>query len=136
MPVEGQARALEEAARVLEPRGLLYVQEPLAAGAYFELMRPVEDETHVRAKALEALKAAAAGPVLREERELAYEAPYIVAGFEAFKAQVIAVDESRRPRFEAREAALETAFETAGERRDGAVWFLIPSRLNLLRKVG
>lgn len=136
VPVEGQARALEEAARVVGPGGLLYIGEPIAAGAYFELMRPVEDETFVRAKAYEALKAAAGGPALREELELVYQAPYRRPDFEDLKASLIAVDESRRPRIEAVEGALRQALESAGEARDGAVWLDQPSRLNLLRKVG
>ena len=36
-----------EAARVLRPGGLLYVQEPVAEGPYFELLRPIDDETDV-----------------------------------------------------------------------------------------
>jgi len=59
VPIAVQQAALAEAARVLRPGGLLYVQEPLAEGDYFELMRPIEDETEVRARAYEALQAAA-----------------------------------------------------------------------------
>jgi ubiquinone/menaquinone biosynthesis C-methylase UbiE len=135
VPVEAQAKALEEAARVLKPGGLIYVQEPLATGPYFSLVRPIEDETVVRAKAVEAIRAAVAGGLLAEELELLYEAPYEVADFAAFKDSVIAVDEARRPRFEALEETLRAAFEAAAERRDGAYLLYQPARLNLLRKV-
>lgn len=49
------AAALGEARRVLSPEGTLYVAEPLAAGAYFTFMQPVDDETVERGRALEAL---------------------------------------------------------------------------------
>ncbi len=136
VPVESQAKALEEAARVVKPGGAVYIQEPVAAGAYFELMRAIEDETFVRAKAQEAIAVAAEGPALRLELEAIYDAPIRRGSFEEFKAALIAVDASRRGRIEAEETALKVAFEAAGEARDGAVWFDQPSRLNLLRKVG
>ncbi len=134
VPVEGQAKALEEAARVLRPGGLVYVQEPLAAGPYFELVQPIEDETAVRAKAHEAIRAAVASGLLAEALELVYDAPYRIADFDAFKEAVIAVDEARRPRFEALEDDLRTAFEATAERHDDAYVLSQPSRLNLLRK--
>ncbi len=134
VPVEGQGRALEEAARVVRPGGLVYVQEPLAAGPHFELVRPIEDETHVRAEAEKAIKATVAAGLLVQDLELVYEAPYRVVDFDAFKAGVIAVDEGRRPRFEAMEEDLRTAFEALAERRDDGFWLFQPARLNLLRK--
>lgn len=136
VPVEVQGAALDEAARVLRPGGCVYVVEPLAEGRFFELMRPIEDETHVRAKALEALEAARARPDLSEEREDFYDAPYKYDSFEAFRDGIVAVDEGRRARVEAAEEALRAGFEAAAEARDGAFWFTQPCRLNLLRKTG
>ncbi len=136
VPVEGQAKALDEATRVLKPGGLIYVTEPIAAGDYFELMRPVEDETFVRARALEAIEAAAAGRALSAERAVFYDAPYSYESYAAFRDGLIAVDETRRPRLEAMETDLKTAFEEAAEQRDGAYWFTQPCRLDLLRKAG
>ncbi len=133
VPVAVQGAALEEAARVLRPGGTLYVQEPLAEGAYFDLMRPIEDETEVRARAYEALKAAANGK-LRETEEFVYRAPFKVKSLEAFLSGLIAVDPARRPAVEAAETSLRQGFLAAAEQRDGAFWFEIPSRLNLLRR--
>jgi predicted GNAT family N-acyltransferase/ubiquinone/menaquinone biosynthesis C-methylase UbiE len=59
VPVDGQTEALVEAARVLRPSGRLLILEPLAEGEYFELLRPLEDETAIRAAALRALERAA-----------------------------------------------------------------------------
>lgn len=52
-----QGAALVEAARVLRPGGDLLVIEPLARGSYFDLLRPLDDETEVRAAALAAIAA-------------------------------------------------------------------------------
>jgi SAM-dependent methyltransferase len=54
VPVDSQDEALAESARVLASGGHLFVVEPLAEGPMFELMRPVDDETEVRAAALAA----------------------------------------------------------------------------------
>ena len=132
VPVEAQDAALEEALRVVRPGGHLYIQEPLAEGAYFEMMQPIDDETEVRASAYRVLKAAAAGPELEEVEELIYRAPFREESFEAFRDAVIAIDASRRPAVEAAGESLRQAFMAAGEQRDGAFWFDIPSRVNLL----
>jgi len=135
VPVEAQGQALGEAGRVLKPGGVLYVMEPLAEGGFFELMRPVDDETFVRAKAAEALSAAAQGAAFTEEREERYAAPFQYESFAACKANSLSIDDSRRAAFEARESALAEGFEAIAEQRDGAYWFDQPSRLNLLRRV-
>jgi len=44
VPKLAPLRALEEAARVVEPAGPIVVVEPLAEGSFFAALRPVEDE--------------------------------------------------------------------------------------------
>ena len=134
VPIEMQGAALDEAARVLKPGGFVYIQEPLAEGAHFELVQPIEDETEVRAQAYEALKAVCAEEELEEVEEFDYRAPYRVKSFEAFRDGLIAVDPKRRPAVEAAEESLRQGFLAAAEQRDGGFWFEIPSRLNLLRR--
>ena len=136
VPVESQLQALQEARRVLRSGGLLYVQEPVAEGTYFELVRPVDDETFVRARAYGAL-----GTVLEEEGlEQVVEYRYVTSlrydDFEAFKRRLLAVDPERAPRLAQHEASLREAFVAAGTWHDGAYLFEAPARLNLLRRVG
>ncbi len=118
----------------MRPGGQRLLDIDQAAGPYFTRVQPNEDETVVRAKAYEAIRAAVAAGLLAEALELIYDAPYKIADFAAFKDAVIAVDEARRPRFEAKEAELRAAFEATAERRDGGYVLDQPSRLNLLRK--
>lgn len=134
VPVPQQGAALAEAVRVLRPGGLLYVQEPVADGDYFQVVRPIEDETEVRDRAYDALKSAAAAPELEEVEEFFYRAPFREKSFEAFRDNMISIDPRRRATVEAQEESLRQAFLAAGEQRDGAFWFEIPSRLNLLRR--
>jgi ubiquinone/menaquinone biosynthesis C-methylase UbiE len=114
VPVDSMDLALAEAARVLRPGGVLYVQEPLAQGSFFELMRPVEDETPVRAAAQDALTRAAADGRLDERSD--HEAVIVtrLADFEAFRDRMIGVEPSRAAAIEEQESALRAAFERLG----------------------
>ena len=134
VPVALQRAALDEAARVLVPGGWLFIMEPLAEGPYFELTRPIEDETAVRAAAYEAIQDALANGAVRAETEERYSAPFKYASFAVMKASALAIDPQRRNAFAAHEAALAQGFEALGEQRDGAYWFEQPSRLNLLQR--
>lgn len=133
LPLAAMERALLEASRVLDEGGLLYVAEPLAEGANFELVRPVDDETRVRAAAYEALRAAGEGPALRPEAELFYDAPSRYADFAAFRTGMEAVDPDRAAIFDAQEESLRAAFERLGESAAEGREFSQPMRVNLLR---
>lgn len=133
LPLPAMERALLEAARVLGEGGLLYVAEPLAEGANFELVQPVDDETRVRAAAYAALRAVGDGPVLRAEAELLYDAPSRYTDFAAFRAGMEAVDPARAAVFETREESLRTAFDRLGRRTAEGREFSQPMRVNLLR---
>lgn len=136
VPVEGQFRALAEAARILASDGWLYVMEPLAEGAYFELVRPVEDETAVRAAAYRAVRDAIGTGRFREIVETEYDAPVKHPDFETFRQRIIDVDPARATAVAALEDALRTGFADAAEPVDDGFVFWQPSRVNLLRSGG
>lgn len=135
VPVEVQDKALAEAARVLESGGYLFVMEPLAEGASFELVRPVDDETEVRAAAYGALKRAADGPAFEVVSEYSFASEKCYDSFAAFKDAVLRVDGSRRAAFESQETRLREQFEQTAERTDNGYVFTHPKRLNLLSRL-
>ena len=136
VPVASQTPALVEARRALAAGGALLVIEPLAEGAYFELVRPLEDETEVRAHAYSVI-GRAADFSFTAEREVFYRAPLRFSGFEEFAGRVVAVDPARRTTFEAMEDDLRAAFLDAAEQDDSkgetVYRFEQPMRANLLR---
>jgi len=135
VPGELLDTALAEAARVLRPGGLLYVQEPVAEGPYFELLRPIDDETAVRAAAHAAIGRADAHG-LRHEREERFDADVVHPDFASFRDRVVLADAERAAAFEGLESALSAQFEATAERTDdGAYRFRHPMRVDVLRRV-
>jgi SAM-dependent methyltransferase len=132
VPIEHQAKAVQEAARALKPGGRLCAIEPLAAGPHFEANRIVEDETQVRDMAYLVLQAAFEGPEFESDHEYSYMTEVRYADFDAFRERMIAVDERRRAVVTEREAELRAAFEENAERRDGKFALDQPIRLNLM----
>lgn len=131
--VPNPAAALAEAARVLVPGGCLVVVEPLAAGSFFEALRPIEDETAVRAAAQDAIAAALARGTLACRRDVAIERRESFADLAAFLKRVCAVDPARAAAIEARRAVVEAAFETAAERGTvGRYGLAQPLRIHVL----
>ncbi len=130
-------QALLEALRVTQDEGLIYVLEPIARGCYFELVRPIDDETKVRQEAMEALDAFATNPALRALEEIVYEAPVRYSAFGDWEASMLSVDPERASRFDTYRDELEQRFrETAIRDSDGRYLFRQPTRLNLFAKVG
>lgn len=128
------AQALAEARRVLSADGILYVQEPLAEGQYFEVVRLLDDETEVRAAAQRALRDAR-GVGLEVIRELEYDALVTHSDFGAFRDRILMAGRERASAFAARASEVEEHFHRAARLdRDG--WsFLQPTRVTLLRCV-
>jgi SAM-dependent methyltransferase len=124
VPPERMDAAFTELRRVV--RGQVYVAEPLAEGDFFELMRPVDDETEVRALAQAAL-ARATGAGFEHVDTVHYADTIRLDRFEAFRELVIAADPARTARFAALEPELRARF-TPGE-------YAAPMRSDVLRVV-
>ena len=123
VPAAEHQAALAELRRVLRPNGLLYIAEPLPEGEFFELVRPVDDETEVRAQAQRTI-ARARGYI--HEATYEYDAPLKLT-FDRFAATLLGADPTRERRFAEHEAALRETFGP-GERE-----FRSPVRADLLR---
>ena len=120
---------------MLKTGGVLFVMEPLAEGAFFELVQPVDDETEVRAAAYDVLRRAADGSAFEEVSEYTFATEYRYDSFAAFKDAVLQVDDSRRAAFEAQEPQLRIQFERTAELTDTGYRFTHPKRLNLLKRL-
>ena len=130
VPVDSIDAALAEAARVLRGGGVLYVQEPLAEGSFFELVRSVDDETGVRAAAQDALRRAVSDGQLVE---LASRDAVITFSldFDYFRARMVSVDPAREVELDEHEPALRAAFERLGRHVQDGHEFDQPFRANL-----
>jgi SAM-dependent methyltransferase len=131
--IAGMLPALREARRVLRPRGVVYVAEPLPEGDFFGLTSLVEDELEVRAAAQRVVAdAGLAG--LRRGARLEYDVSFCLADLGAFLKRLVSVDPDRAAMFAAREAEIAAAFSelgTAGE-APGERCFVQPMRADVL----
>lgn len=132
VPVDRIDDALAEALRVCRPGGLVFVQEPLAEGPFFELMRPVSDETAQRTAADDALRRAGRRRGVTASRQT-FTPEVRMRNFEAWSEHHLLVDPARAAPLREAEAELRAGFATLG-RRDGDGWcFAAPARVTLLR---
>ena len=131
--VPDPAKALAEAARVLRPGGRLVVIEPLASGTFFDALKPIEDETAIRAAAQAAIAHAVAEDAFACERDLTVERRESFADSEAFFTRVTAVDPDRARAIRGRRNVIEAAFSGAAVRgEDGRFALVQPLRIHVL----
>lgn len=133
VPVEHLATGLKECARVLKPNGILYVCEPVADGPHFELARPIDDETEVRALALDSLhKAQSLG--LAMEREERYSQNVRYGEYESFRDRMASANMERDRLFAEKDALMRARFAELARRDQDGFEFDQPVRVNILRK--
>lgn len=133
VPADATDQALAEAARVLKAGGLLYVSEPVAEGPHFELVRPVDDETAVRAHAHAAVRSADRFGLV-PEREFFYLHTVRYTSFDGVRERVVSANSEREARFAALEADLRRRYAELGRAEGEEMCFDQPMRVNLLRK--
>jgi len=133
--VEQLDRALAEAVRVCARDGMVFVQEPVAEGSFFELMQPVDDETAVRAAAQAALERAADRDGVNAEQQT-FTPEVRMASFEAWREHQLLVDPEREGPLRAAEPRLRERFVALGVANGDGWRFDAPARVTLLRRVG
>lgn len=127
------ATAMDEAARVLKPGGLLYVMEPVAAGNYFEATRLINDESTVRAEVYELIQGADAHG-FAAVTEVTYSSPRRFESYEAFRDHQYSRGAERRALFDAKGDEFRAQFMAHAIPDDGGLVFEQIFRVNLLRK--
>ena len=133
VPEAQMDKALDEARRALKPDGWLFIAEPLAEGPQFELQKPYNDETEVRARAYEAI-GRAKGRGFADIGESRYAADGKHASFEEYRENSIAINPKRAQVFAEREAEIRARFEKYGDKRADGWHFPNLIRVNVLRK--
>ena len=127
IPEDSMETAISEASSVTKSGGIVYVAEPLAEGACFELDSPVEDETVVRAQAQQCLNnVLVTNSKFTENAEERYLVYYDYQNFEEYKDEMLRFDRSRRLRFEQLEELMKSRFRELGKSIDQGVRFYQP----------
>ncbi|MFB9149818.1 class I SAM-dependent methyltransferase [Roseovarius ramblicola] len=135
VPVPLMKRALHEALRVLRPGGEVIVVEPLAKGPFFEVMRPVEDETEIRRAAMAAIDALCASGMATGPAPETWSRPTPVADTEAFIDSLARVDPARRAVAEAQRESIARLFARHATEGPGGRELHQPLRLWRLRPI-
>lgn len=131
--VDAMPKAMSEAFRVLKHGGHVYICEPVAEGSHFELMRPVHDETDVRAKAYDVIQNATSLGFAMDQ-EFTYLHPAHHTDFEQFKERMLRINPHRTDDFARQESDLKAAFERLATPDDKGFVFDQPMRVNMLVK--
>lgn len=133
VPEPAMRSALAEAGRVLRSDGCVLVIEPVADGDYFELVRLIDDETRVRALALEALRDAQAHRLVLDT-ERWYRNHSVYENVEHFVERMIQVDPDRRAVIDANRARIDERFFQCGKPDPKGYRFEMEIRASLLLK--
>lgn len=132
VPASLMAAALTEAARV--SAGPVLVVEPLAEGSFFEAVRPVDDETEIRALAQAAIADALAAGRLRCLKEVEFEDRRVFSSPAAFLARVVEVDPARAAVAEREKDNVAAIIARVGEATEAGTALLQPHRAHLLAR--
>lgn len=124
-PAEMQ-NALSRVLSLLRPGGELLVIEPVAGGSFFRCMRPIDDETEVRALAIAAIDSFVAGgeAVLRDLRRWDRESRF--SGLQGFIDYLLDVDPDRAATVERQRKELERVWGDELLIRDGKAVLVQP----------
>ncbi|XYD11796.1 hypothetical protein R1A27_27295 [Methylobacterium sp. NMS12] len=107
--------------------------EPLAEGSFFDALRPIEDETAIRAAAQDAIAAALARGAYTCRRDATIARRERFDTLDAFLARVSAVDPAREATIRDRRPVVEEAFLKAAAREaDGQFGLVQPLRIHVL----
>lgn len=134
VPLQAMNAALGEARRVLRAQGLLYVSEPVYAGALNDITRLFNDEGAVRAAAQAALDRAIARGDWDAVLERRFASTVHFAGFADFEHRMIDVSFAERHLDPALRTAVRERFEP--HCGSGGARFVRPMHMRLLRRRG
>ena len=133
VPLNEMGQALTEIHRVLRPTGLLYISEPVFAGALNEVMRLFHDEEEVRAAAIRAIEQAVLSGTWEQVTEKFFDVPVHYRDFEDFQKRLIDVTYVTHRLDQSTLQRVRDRFEP--HMTSGGAHFMRPMRVNLLLKL-
>lgn len=133
VPLDFLGQALTEIHRVLKPNGLVYISEPIFAGAFNEILRLFHDEQGVRHAAFEAVREAVADGYFALVEQIFFHAATHFTDFADFESKIIEATHSEHCLSSAVLAEVKVRMESH-KGADG-IRFSSPMRVDLLRKV-
>jgi ubiquinone/menaquinone biosynthesis C-methylase UbiE len=135
VPREEMLPALSEAHRALRAGGILYVVEPVAAGAGHEVIKLIDDESEVRALAQAALeRAPTLGFVL--ERSQSYTSRTVIESAEVLAERVVGVDPTRADNMQRHRVEFMKRFADLATPVEGGYAFDQENVVKVFRKAG
>jgi ubiquinone/menaquinone biosynthesis C-methylase UbiE len=133
VPMPLLSQALGEVARVLRPRGFLYVSEPVYGGSLNELIRLFNDEGVVRAAAQAAVDAALRTEIWKQVAERFFEMPVRFKDFADFEQRMMRTTFADHRIDDAKLAEVAAAFKP--HMNDDGARFTRPMHVRVLRKL-
>ncbi|MEX0340918.1 MAG: class I SAM-dependent methyltransferase [Arenibacterium sp.] len=120
VPADRHARAFDEICRVVKPGGRLHIVEPYPYGTMFDVVRLVDDETHVRTHSHKLLNRLETDPRFRLLNKHDYVLTRNFPGFDALVDRIIRTDPARAAMYENVATEMQMVYnrvvETAGDR--------------------
>ncbi len=133
VPLDLLGQALTEIHRVLKPNGLVYISEPIFAGAFNEILRLFHDEKEVRRAAFEAVREAIADGYFALVEQIFFHAATHFTDFAEFESKIIEATHSERCLSPAVLTEVKARMES--HQTASGIRFSSPMRVDLLRKV-
>lgn len=132
VPLDLMDQSMGEIHRVLKPGGLVYISEPVFAGAFNEILRLFHDEQKVREAAFNTVKKAVDDGLFNLVEETFFNSPMKFDSFADFESRILNVTHTDHVLDEKMYTLVKQRFEQhlSG---DGA-HFLMPIRVDLLQR--
>ncbi len=131
VPLDLMDMAMQEIRRVLKPGGLVYISEPVFAGAFNEILRLFHDEQKVREAAFHAVKKAVDGGLFDLVEQTFFNSPMKFESFSDFENRILKVTHTKHNLDEEVYDLVKQRFER--HLSDDGAHFLMPIRVDLLR---